>query len=56
MPAVNKNFNFGYHILQIIREEIGNPLQYSCLKNTWTEEPGGLLSIGSHRVVHTEVT
>ena len=28
----------------------GNPLQYSCLKITWTEEPGGLQSIGSQRV------
>ena len=27
----------------------GNPLQYSCLENPmdWTEEPGGLQSIGS---------
>ena len=24
----------------------GNPLQYSCLGNSWTEEPGGLQSIG----------
>ena len=30
----------------------GNPLQYSCLENLWTEEPGGLLSIGLHRVRH----
>ena len=22
----------------------GNPLQYSCLENSWTEKPGGLLS------------
>ena len=22
----------------------GNPLQYSCLENPWTEEPGGLSS------------
>ena len=33
-----------------------NPLQYSCLKNTmgipWTEEPGVLQFIGSHRVRH----
>ena len=28
----------------------GNPLQYSCLKNPWTEEPGGLQSMGSQRV------
>ena len=24
----------------------GNPLQYSCLENPWTEEPGGLQSRG----------
>ena len=28
----------------------GNPLQYSCLEIPWTEEPGGLLSMGSQRV------
>ena len=33
----------------------GNPLQYSCLENPmdWTEEPGGLQSIGLDM---TEVT
>ena len=25
----------------------GNPLQYSCLENPWTEEPGRLQSVGS---------
>ena len=25
----------------------GNPLQYSCLQNPWTEKPGGLQSRGS---------
>ena len=29
-----------------------NPLQYSCLENPWTEEPGGLQSIGSQGVRH----
>ena len=29
----------------------GNPLQY-CWKISWTEEPGGLQSIGSQRVGH----
>ena len=29
--------------------ENGNPLQYSCLKITRTEEPGGLQSIGSQK-------
>ena len=28
----------------------GNPLQYSCLENPWTEEPGGLQSMGLKRV------
>ena len=30
----------------------GNPLQYPYLKIPWTEEPGGLLSVGSQRVSH----
>ena len=31
----------------------GNPLQYSCLENPpWTEEPGGLRSMGLQRVRH----
>ena len=30
----------------------GTPLQYSCLKLPWTGEPGGLPSMGSHRVGH----
>ena len=30
----------------------GNPLQYSCLGNSWTEEPGGLQSVGMQRVEH----
>ena len=31
---------------------LGNPLQYSCLKKSWTEGQGGLQSIGLHRVGH----
>ena len=34
------------------RGENGNPLQYSCLKNPQTEDPGGLQSNGSQRVRH----
>ena len=34
----------------------GNPLQCSCLENPWTEEPGGLQSIGSQRVTHDLAT
>ena len=30
----------------------GTPLQYSCLENPWTEEPGRLQSMGSLRVGH----
>ena len=30
----------------------GNPLQCSCLENPRDGEPGGLLSMGSHRVGH----
>ena len=29
-----------------------NPLQYSCLGNPWTEEPGGLQPMGLQRVRH----
>ena len=36
--------------LSCIGEGNGNPLQYSCLENP--REPGGLLSMGSHRVGH----
>ena len=30
----------------------GNPLQYSFLEIPWTEGPGRLLSMGSHKVGH----
>ena len=30
----------------------GKPLQYPCLENPWTKEPGGLPSTGSQRVEH----
>ena len=33
----------------------GKPLQYSCLENSWTEEPGRLQSIGSQLVKHNWV-
>ena len=34
----------------------GTPLQYTCLENPWTEEPGRLQSMGSLRVGHDWVT
>ena len=33
-----------------------NPLQYSCWRIPWTEEPGGLQSMGLHRVGHDWAT
>ena len=38
--------------LSHIGEGDGNPLQCSCLENPRDGEPGGLLSMGSHRVGH----
>ena len=38
--------------LSCIGEGNGNPLQCSCLENPRDEEPGGLPSMGSHRVRH----
>ena len=35
-----------------LEEGMAMTLQYSCLENPWAEEPGGLQSIGSHRVGH----
>ena len=34
----------------------GNPLQYSCWRIPWTEEPGGLQSMGLQRVRHDWAT
>ena len=38
--------------LSYIGEGNGNPLQCSCLENPRDREPGGLPSMGSHRVGH----
>ena len=39
--------------MEISGEGSGTPLQYSCLENPMDgEEPGGLPSMGSHRVGH----
>jgi len=34
----------------------GNPIQYSCQKNPWTEEPGRLSSYGHKELDTTEAT
>ena len=47
------NFPFNFHFpLSCIGEGNGNPLQCSCLENPRGGEPGGLPSLGSHRVGH----
>ena len=38
--------------LSCIGERNGNPLQCSCLDNPWDGKPGGLPSMGWHRVGH----
>ena len=38
--------------LSCIGEGNGSPLQCSCLENPRDGKPGGLLSMGSHRVGH----
>ena len=38
--------------LSCIGEGYGSPLQCSCLENPRDGKPGGLLSMGSHRVGH----
>ena len=43
------NFTFPFHLHE---KGNGNPLQCSCLENLRDREPGGMLSMGSHRVGH----
>ena len=40
------------HHVSELGEGNGNPLQCSCLENLRTGEPGGLPSVGLHRVGH----
>ena len=39
-----------------MEKAMATQLQYSCLENPWTEEPGGLQLIGLQRVGHDLVT
>ena len=32
-----------------LEKEMAKPLQYSCLGNPWTKEPGGLQPMGSQK-------
>ena len=45
------DFTFTFHF-HAFGEGNGNPLQCSCLENPRDGGPGGLLSVGSHRVGH----
>ena len=50
LPANARDARDAGSILELGRfseGEHGNPLQYSCLENPWTKEPGGLWSIRS---------
>ena len=44
--------NYFPTLVLVSGEGNGNPLQYSCLENPMDREPGGLQSIGLHRVGH----
>ena len=41
LPAMQEA-GFKPWVGRFLAEGNGNPLQYSCLKNSWTEEPGRL--------------
>ena len=43
-------------LIEFPGEGNGTPLWYSCRKVPWTENPGGLQSMGSLRVGHDWVT
>ena len=46
------NFVKGFLCIYWVGEGNGNPLQCSCLESPMDGKPGGLLSMGSHRVGH----
>ena len=47
---------FNINLNRIIGEGNGNPLQYSCLENPMSEEPGELQFMGLQRVKHALMT
>ena len=49
--SLGKQSILGYRF-PVLGVENGNPLQYCCLENPWTEEPGGLQSVGLQIVRH----
>ena len=52
-PSCDISLAINIHLPPPYNEEgNGKPLQYPCVKTPWTEEPGGLQSMGSQRVRH----
>ena len=49
-------FFFFFFFLAKLNIHFGNPLQYSCLENPWTAEPGRLQPMGWQRVRHNWAT
>ena len=57
LPAMEETWVWSLDLGRYPGEGNGNPLQYSCLENIpWTEEPGGLQSMGSQKVRHNWAT
>ena len=52
VPRVAENSGLIPRLGRSPGEGNGNPVQYFARKIPWTEEPGGLLSIGLQRVRH----
>ena len=46
------NLNGIGNLWRVLSSSNGNPIPCSCLENPRDGEPGGLLSMGSHRVRH----
>ena len=49
---MKEGINLYRQLRTIFGEGNGKPFQYSCLENPRDGGPGGLLSMGSHRVRH----
>ena len=56
LPVMEDTWEMWVRLLgqeDLLEKGDGTPLQYSCLGNSWTEEPGRLQSIGSQRALCT---
>ena len=52
MLCLKKNFFFCFSLLYTMEKEMATHSSVLAWRIPWTEEPGGLLSMGSHRVRH----